>query len=75
MMQFYNQNEEKMRNIILGIIILFASVTLSYGQAESPQELADSYKEFHDKKDIDQVVALFYSKDAASTNISTIIMY
>ena len=61
-----------MRNIILSIIILFAPVTLAYGQAESPQELADSYKEFHDKKDIDQIMALYYSKDAASTAVSTI---
>ena len=63
---------KNMRNIILSIIILFACVTLAYGQAQSPQELADSYKEFHDKKDIDQVVALFYSKYAASSYVSTI---
>ena len=61
-----------MRNILLSIIILFVPVTLAYGQAESPQELADSYKEFHDKKDFDQIMALYYSKDAASSSVSII---
>ncbi len=61
-----------MRHIIFSIIILFTSVTVVYGQAESPQELADAYKELHDKEDISQIVALFYSKDAAPLAISSI---
>jgi len=61
-----------MKHIVLSIIILFISITTAYGQAESPQELANAYKELHDKKEINKIVALFYSKDAAPLAISSL---
>ena len=61
-----------MRSVVLSIIIQFVPVTLVHGHADSPQELADTYKELHDKRDIDQIIALYYSKDAASSSVSTI---
>jgi hypothetical protein len=61
-----------MKYILSCITILLISTNVAFGQTKSPQELADTYKFFHDKKDLDQIVTLFYSEDAASLAVSSI---
>jgi len=61
-----------MKYILFCVILLSTSVNVVYGQINSPQELADNYKKFYDRKDIDKIVTLFYSKEAVPLSVSSI---
>jgi len=61
-----------MKTIISSIIILALSTGLVFGQYDSPQKLADSYQSLHASKDLEEITALFYSKDAAPIAVSSI---
>ena len=55
-----------------GIVAWLLSVGLSFAQSSSPQELVDSFKSLHDNRDLENILILFETKDAAPIAVDSI---
>ena len=55
-----------------GIVAWLLSVVLAFAQSSSPQELVDSFKSLHDDKDLENILILFETKDAAPIAVDSI---